>query len=187
MQIPLHLPPFEQRRDHKEILGFEDAADALIAPAERKELKRSDPRGGSSQNATVSVTTSSTSKQRKLVPTAPSKGPTGRAKGRGETSSSSINSNLKKTHSQAYDRVLLTPQDRYISSLPKVVISASASVSDGSGKKLNYSIGSNVKIPPPSYDDYREGDVILDPFFLDVPKIKPRIKRSAKRRKETVA
>ncbi|XP_055691514.1 uncharacterized protein LOC129794694 [Lutzomyia longipalpis] len=188
-QIPLHLPPFEQRRDHKEILGFEDAADALIAPAERKELKRSDPRGGSSsssQNATVSVTTSSTSKQRKVPPTASvrQKGPSGPE----TASSSSISSNLKKTHSQAYDRVLLTPQDRYISSLPKVVISASASVSDGSGKKLNYSIGSNVKIPPPSYDDYREGDVILDPFFLDVPKIKPRIKRFAgfaKRRKRT--
>lgn len=59
-----------------------------------------------------------------------------------------------------------------------MIITASASVSDASGKKLNYSvgnvIGTNVKIPPLTYDEYKEDDVILDPFFLDVPKIKPR-------------
>ncbi len=35
-------------------------------------------------------------------------------------------------------------------------------------------IGTNVKIPPLTYDEYKEDDVVLDPFFLDVPKIKPR-------------
>lgn len=82
-----------------------------------------------------------------------------------------------------YDKVLLTPQDQYIHTLPKIIITASASVSDGSGKKLNYSVGnviaSNIKLPPLTYDEYREDDVGLDPFFLDVPKITPRrIKRT---------
>lgn len=81
-------------------------------------------------------------------------------------------------HNNNYDKVLLTLQDQYIPTLPKVIITASASVSDASGKKFNYSvgnvIGTNVKIPPPSYDEYKEDDVVLDPFFLDVPKIKPR-------------
>lgn len=84
-----------------------------------------------------------------------------------------------------FDKVLLTPQDQYIHTLPKVIITASASVSDGSGKKLNYSVGNvigpNVKLPPLTYDEYREDDVGLDPFFLDVPKIAPRrIRRSVK-------
>lgn len=35
-------------------------------------------------------------------------------------------------------------------------------------------IGTNVKQPPLTYDEYKEDDVVLDPFFLDVPKIKPR-------------
>lgn len=77
-----------------------------------------------------------------------------------------------------YDKVLLTPQDQFIPTLPKIIITASASVSDGSGKKLNYSVGnviaSNIKLPPLTYDEYREDDVGLDPFFLDVPKIAPR-------------
>lgn len=74
--------------------------------------------------------------------------------------------------------MLLTPQDQYLSTLPKVIVTASASVSDASGKKLNYSVGNvigpNIKIPPPNYDEYKEEDVGIDPFFLDVPKIKPR-------------
>lgn len=72
----------------------------------------------------------------------------------------------------------LFTRDQYIPTLPKVIITASASVSDGSGKKLNYSVGnvlaSNIKLPPIAYDEYREDDVSLDPFFLDVPKISPR-------------
>ena len=98
------------------------------------------------------------------------------------SSSSSVNSSPNNNN---YDKVLLTLQDQYIPTLPKIIITASASVSDASGKKLNYSVGSvigtNVKIPPPSYDEYKEDDVGLDPFFLDVPKIKPRrIKRDLK-------
>lgn len=94
-----------------------------------------------------------------------------------------IHNNNHNYHNNNYDKVLLTPQDQYISALPKVIITASASVSDGSGKKLNYSvghvIGPNIKIPPPTYDEYKEDDVVLDPFFLDVLKIKPR--RNSKR------
>lgn len=93
--------------------------------------------------------------------------------------------NHHQTHQQQhsprynYDRVLLTPQDQYLSTLPKVIITASASVSDASGKKLsNYSVGNvigpNIKSPPPNYDEYKEEDVSTDPFFLDVPKIQPR-------------
>ena len=62
-----------------------------------------------------------------------------------------------------------------------MIITASASVSDGSGKKLNYSLGHVLKLPPLNYDEYREDDVGLDPFFVDVPKISPRrIKRAVK-------
>jgi len=94
------------------------------------------------------------------------------------------NGNNNNNNNNNFDKVLLTPQNRYKSTLPKVIITASASVSDGTGRKLNYSVGnvlgtgSRIKIPPPTYDDYKEDDVLLDPFFLDVPKIKPRIKRS---------
>lgn len=77
-----------------------------------------------------------------------------------------------------YDKVLLTPQEQYIPTLPKVIITASASVTDASGKKLNYSVGNVIKSTnaklPPIYDEYREDDVSLDPFFLDVPKLVPR-------------
>lgn len=68
---------------------------------------------------------------------------------------------------------------------PRIVISASASVSDATGRRLNYSLGtiggtSEVFDPsPPSYDDYKEEDVSSDPFYHDVPKVKARIKRSA--------
>lgn len=77
-----------------------------------------------------------------------------------------------------YDKVLLTPQEQYIPTLPKVIITASASVTDASGKRLNYSVGNvisstNAKLQT-IYDEYREDDISLDPFFLDVPKILPR-------------
>lgn len=107
-----------------------------------------------------------------------------------QSRSSSVSStgNNAATAPHNYDKVLLTPQDQFIPTLPKVIITASASVSDASGKKLNYSvgnvIGSNIKLPPLTYDEYREDDVGLDPFFLDVPKITPRRnKRAAARLK----
>lgn len=107
-----------------------------------------------------------------------------------QSRSSSVSStgNNAATAQHNYDKVLLTPQDQFIPTLPKVIITASASVSDASGKKLNYSlgnvIGSNIKLPPLTYDEYREDDVGLDPFFLDVPKITPRRnKRAAARLK----
>lgn len=95
------------------------------------------------------------------------------------------NSNSKISHNNINNnnnKVLLTPQDRYIPNLPKVIISASASVSASSAsvsvKKLNLSVGNvlatnsnHPKTPPTSYDDYKEDDVLLDPFFIDVPKI----------------
>lgn len=90
--------------------------------------------------------------------------------------SSSNNSNKGQKSKQSYDKTLLIQQERYKSTLPKIIITASASVS-ANGKKLNYSLGnvlgkgSELKIPPPTYDDYKEEDVVLDPFFQDVPKI----------------
>ncbi|XP_057664539.1 uncharacterized protein LOC130898940 isoform X1 [Diorhabda carinulata] len=73
---------------------------------------------------------------------------------------------------------------------PRIVISASASVSDASGKRLNYSLGTIgaaqlFKPPPHSYDEYKDEDVALDPFYLDVPKVtkSPRKKRSIQERK----
>ncbi|KAJ3643156.1 hypothetical protein Zmor_025883 [Zophobas morio] len=60
---------------------------------------------------------------------------------------------------------------------PRIIISASASVSDNSGRRLNYSLGTIgvtplLEEPPKSYDDYKDHDVVLDPFYHDVPKIK---------------
>lgn len=83
----------------------------------------------------------------------------------------------------SYDKQLLIQQEQYKPTLPKVIITASASVSDANGKKLNYSlgnvIGQGLKIAPPTYDDYKEDDVILDPFFLDVPKLNSRVTSSS--------
>lgn len=60
---------------------------------------------------------------------------------------------------------------------PKIIVSASASVSDASGRRLNYSLGTIgashiIGTAPTSYDDYKETDVGLDPFYHDVPKVK---------------
>ncbi|KAB0795171.1 hypothetical protein PPYR_12010 [Photinus pyralis] len=60
---------------------------------------------------------------------------------------------------------------------PRIIISASASVSDNNGRRLNYSLGTIgashfLGSSPASYDDYKEEDVILDPFYHDVPKLK---------------
>nr|XP_023026288.1 uncharacterized protein LOC111514283 [Leptinotarsa decemlineata] len=65
---------------------------------------------------------------------------------------------------------------------PRIVISASASVSDASGRRLNYSLGTIgtaplFKTPPSSYDEYKDEDVQLDPFYHDVQKVKHSRKR----------
>lgn len=69
---------------------------------------------------------------------------------------------------------------------PRIIISASASVSDNSGRRLNYSLGTIgathlLGSSPSSYDDYKEEDVALDPFYLDVPKVK-----NSRHKRETV-
>lgn len=67
-----------------------------------------------------------------------------------------------------------------LKSPPRVIVTASASVSDSTGKKLNYTVGNVVSavkpIVPINYDDYKESDLIFDPFFLDVPKLQKRRK-----------
>lgn len=75
---------------------------------------------------------------------------------------------------------------------PRIIISASASVSDNSGRRLNYSLGTIgatelIGPSPATYDDYREEDVGLDPFYHDVPKIKSlRHKREAGHEEEII-
>ncbi|CAH2075352.1 unnamed protein product, partial [Iphiclides podalirius] len=63
---------------------------------------------------------------------------------------------------------------------PRVIVTASASVSDSNGKRLNYTVGNVVSAVKPivaiNYDDYKESDLIFDPFFLDVPKLNKRRK-----------
>ncbi|XP_066158139.1 uncharacterized protein [Euwallacea fornicatus] len=71
---------------------------------------------------------------------------------------------------------------------PRIIISASASVSDASGRRLNYSLGTIgaaqiLDNPPTSYDEYKDTDVGLDPFYHDVPKIK-RKRRSIDNKKQ---
>lgn len=190
-------------------MGFEDnSADDLILNTEHKELKRSDPNASSTEHRNSTVTSS---QQRSVHQQDEHEKPDVNINnGNNGNSNSKIpsykeislisnyrqsnshnNYNLNSSSSNSssnnntYDN-LLTPQNRYISNLPKVIITASASVSDASGKKLSYSVGNvlgnnkNIKAPPSTYDEYKEDDVVLDPFFLDVPKIVPRHRRSIK-------
>lgn len=164
-QITLRLP-IDEMRSHKEILGFESLDDDY--PQEgHKELKRSDSHAITTQTTNLFV------KNHRANET----------NSDGERSAAAVvntrnTKNERNIGGSTYDKVLLTPQDQYIPTLPKVIISASASVTDASGNKLNYSVGnviaSNIKLPPLTYDEYREDDVSLDPFFIDVPKIAPR-------------
>lgn len=71
--------------------------------------------------------------------------------------------------------------------LPRVIVSASATISDASGRKLNITLGEidptllmlhdTIGKPPNNYDDYKESDVSLDPFYHDVPKVSNHKKR----------
>lgn len=72
---------------------------------------------------------------------------------------------------------------------PKVIVTTSTSIRDNSGRTINYSISSSNSSPSPiaashaasnakyresptrGYDEYKEDDVLSDPFFLDVPKV----------------
>ena len=66
---------------------------------------------------------------------------------------------------------------------PKVIVTTSTSIRDNNGRTINYSInssssssGSNsspvtTSSPRRGYDEYKEDDVLSDPFFLDVPKV----------------
>jgi hypothetical protein len=213
-QITLKLP-FENQRIQKEITLplIPNEEDFSPHNSEHKELKRSDPHFHTHKQ-TSTVHTSSTSQQPLVIHKSSVADEDNFRIDLNENSSKNVNftlenvdaiyrnsshnsnshnsylnsrnnNNNSNSSNSFYDKVLLEPQELYRKSLPKVVISlsASASVSDSNGKKLNLSVAnvlaSNPKIPPLTYDEYKEDDVILDPFFLDVPKIKPRIKRSA--------
>ncbi|XP_065093495.1 transcription factor SPT20 homolog isoform X2 [Ochlerotatus camptorhynchus] len=71
---------------------------------------------------------------------------------------------------------------------PKVIVTTSTSIRDNSGRTINYSISSNSSPSTTAashvasnakysealtrgYDEYKEDDVLSDPFFLDVPKV----------------
>ncbi|CAG9785013.1 unnamed protein product [Diatraea saccharalis] len=74
---------------------------------------------------------------------------------------------------------------------PRVIVTASASVSDSNGKRLNYTVGNVVSavkpIVPINYDDYKESDLIFDPFFLDVPKLQSRRKVRSNKHRQIIA
>lgn len=97
------------------------------------------------------------------------------------------NNKDKTTTPTPYYNLWATRNNNYTKSLPRVIVTASASVSDSNGKKLNYTVGNIVHavkpLVPTNYDEYKESDVLLDPFFLDVPKLKKgRNKRSHSKR-----
>lgn len=80
----------------------------------------------------------------------------------------------------------LKPHNVYIPNLPKVINTVSVSVSDQNGKKLNLSL-ENIWADQQknghqrSYDDYKEDEIsaaLLEPFFLDVPKLTNRNKQN---------
>lgn len=66
---------------------------------------------------------------------------------------------------------------------PKVIVTTSTSIRDNNGRTINYSINSSssssnsnsspvtTSSPRRGYDEYKEDDVLSDPFFLDVPKV----------------
>lgn len=82
----------------------------------------------------------------------------------------------------------LKPQNLYIpNTLPKVINTVSVSVSDQNGKKLNLSLENILAEQQKnsnherSYDDYKEDEIsaaLLEPFFLDVPKLINRNKQN---------
>lgn len=67
------------------------------------------------------------------------------------------------------------------SQTPKVIVTTSTSIRDNNGRTINYSINSSssssnsspvtTSSPRNGYDEYKEDDVLSDPFFLDVPKV----------------
>lgn len=82
---------------------------------------------------------------------------------------------------------------------PKVIVTTSTSIRDNHGRTINYSITSNggsisstaastpsqpgttVRPKPGTvkgYDEYKESDVLSDPFYLDVPRHRTRTRRS---------
>ncbi|XP_053602658.1 mucin-2-like isoform X2 [Plodia interpunctella] len=73
---------------------------------------------------------------------------------------------------------------------PRVIVTASASVSDSNGKRLNYTVGNVVSAVKPivkiNYDDYKESDLLFDPFFLDVPKLQKKRKNRSYRNNKNV-
>lgn len=80
----------------------------------------------------------------------------------------------------------LKPHNVYIPNLPKVINTVSVSVSDQNGKKLNLSLENILAEQQKnghqrSYDDYKEDEIsaaLLEPFFLDVPKLTNRNKQN---------
>lgn len=92
-----------------------------------------------------------------------------------------VSHNNNNNDNNSYEK-LLKPQNVYIPNLPKVINTVSVSVSDQNGKKLNLSL-ENIfaeqykQQQHRSYDDYKEDEIsaaLLEPFFLDVPKLNTR-------------
>ncbi|KAJ0179840.1 hypothetical protein K1T71_004431 [Dendrolimus kikuchii] len=98
--------------------------------------------------------------------------------------SASENESSLSARSVAPPNVTERPPTKF-KSPPRVIVTASASVSDSTGKRLNYTVGNVVSavkpIVPINYDDYKESDLLFDPFFLDVPKLQKRRKSRSNR------
>lgn len=104
------------------------------------------------------------------------------------------NSHNNRNTNSSYEK-LLTPQTVYIPNLPKVINTVSVSVSDQNGKKLNLSLANVLAekqqrqqadelaekkqrrqklFDSQNYDEFKDDEIeaaLLQPFFLDVPKI----------------
>lgn len=64
------------------------------------------------------------------------------------------------------DRASYTAQDNFHSMLPKVIINASASVSNASGRKFNYSVGKIIQPPTRQYKDYLGDNISIDNTYI---------------------
>jgi len=167
--VPLTFPPYERQAKSATLTYHPDTEHAL----ERKDTKRSDP----DYYSPLEPTASASDDDKQIAAAADETDDTS------DENEAPVVSSKKLEHMAAssYEK-LLTPQTMYIANLPKVINTVSVSVSDQTGKKLNLSLANilaeqNKNTGKLSYDDYKEDEIsaaLLEPFFLDVPKVSAR-------------
>uniref|UniRef100_A0A336M878 CSON013528 protein n=1 Tax=Culicoides sonorensis TaxID=179676 RepID=A0A336M878_CULSO len=188
--VPLTLPQYGDISRQSKTYD----SDINPQPIERKDTKRSDPQYNTHIEPDTSASDPNLQKHEPHDDINKSNDELERDKNYTQNSYSVVTSdNNNNGYSQhnishnSYEKLLTPQKNMYISNLPKVINTVSVSVSDQNGKKLNLSLeniwaeqqqkNSQLK----SYDDYKEDEIsaaLLEPFFLDVPKLSNRNKQN---------